>query len=307
MSKDKGEIKIFKEKGKTALEVRLVDETVWLTQKQMAELFDRETHTVIEHIKNIYSEKELAKRATTRKFRVVQIEGKRQVERNLEHFNLDVIISVGYRVKSKRGTEFRKWANKVLKDYLIEGYALNQKRLEKEVEKLRNLQSAVGLLENILDKKPLTISEATGLLKVVSEYKYGLETLDKFDHRSLTLDETTVKESWLIDYERAMKSIRDLKVKFKESTNFGVEKDKSFESSISTIYQSFDGEDLYPSIEEKAAHLLYFIVKNHSFVDGNKRIAAAIFLWFLQENGILYRDGEKRIADNALVGLYAAF
>ena len=303
MSKDKGEIKIFKEKGKTALEVRLVDETVWLTQKQMGELFEKDYKTISEHIRNIFKEKELDKKATVLKFQTVQIEGKREVKRSLEHYNLDVIISVGYRVKSKRGTEFRKWANGVLKDYLTEGYVINQKRLEKENEKLRNLQSAVGLLENILDKKPLTISEATGLLKVVSEYKYGLETLDKFDHRSLTLDETTVKESWLIDYKRAIQSIQDLKVKFKESTNFGVEKDKFFESSISTIYQSFDGEDLYPSIEEKAAHLLYFIVKNHSFVDGNKRIAASIFLWFLQENEILYRDGEKRIADNALVAL----
>ena len=303
MSKDKGEIKIFKEKGKTALEVRLVNETVWLTQKQMGELFEKDYKTISEHIRNLFKEKELDKKATVWKFQTVQIEGKREVKRSLEHYNLDVIISVGYRVKSKRGTEFRKWANRVLKDYLIEGYVMNQKRLEKENEKLRNLQSAVGLLENILDKKPLIISEATGLLKVVSEYKYGLETLDKFDHRSLTLDETTVKESWLIDYKRAIQSIQDLKVKFKESTNFGVEKDKFFESSISTIYQSFDGEDLYPSIEEKAAHLLYFIVKNHSFVDGNKRIAASIFLWFLQENGILYRDGEKRIADNALVAL----
>ena len=251
MNNDKGEIKIFEEKGKTALEVRLVDETVWLTQKQMAELFDKGVPVINEHIKNIYSDGELQENSTIRNFRIVQIEGKRKVERKLEHYNLDVIISVGYRVKSKRGIEFRKWSNKILKDYLIEGYVVNQKRLEDKVERLQDLQKTIGILESILDKKSLSATEATGLLQVVSEYKYGLETLDKFDHRSLSLDEATIEESWVIR-SWAIKAIQDLKKKFKESKNFGIEKDKSFESSIRTIYQSFDGKDLYPSIEEKS-------------------------------------------------------
>jgi len=220
-------------------------------------------------------------------------------------YSLDVIISVGYRVKSNEGTKFRIWANKILKEYLIKGYSINESRLKEQAEQLSNLKSTVNLLSKVLESKELSSDEANGLLKVVTDYTYALDILDKYDHQQLGLDNTTQDNLiFRATYEEAIKAIKTLKDKFGGSSLFGNEKDASFRSSIGTIYQSFGGVDLYPSIEEKAANLLYFVVKNHSFTDGNKRIAAYLFVWFLEKNGILYRlDESKRIADNTLVAL----
>jgi prophage maintenance system killer protein len=290
--------------GQTTIDVALDYDTVWLTQAQIVELFESSKANISEHIKNIFSSAELEENATVRNFRTVRQEGKRQVIRELEHFNLDMIISIGYRVNSIRGTQFRIWANKVLKDYLTQGYALNKKRLHEQALQFDALKQTVRLMGNISESKSLTSDEARGLLKVLTDYTYALDVLDKYDHRSLTIEATHKEPSFIATYENAMKAIYGLRDKFGGSTLFGNEKDESFKSSIATIYQSFGGNDLYPSVEEKAANLLYFVVKNHSFSDGNKRIAAFLFVWFLEKNGLLYRnDGTKRIADNALVAL----
>lgn len=291
--------------GQTAIDVTLENETLWLSQRLMAELFDKDSDTISLHIKNIYNDGELDEKATTEVFSVVQQEGKRNIKREVTHYNLDVILSVGYRVSSKRGTQFRIWANKVLKEYLVKGYALNEKRLNEESQQLAALKQTVRLMGNVLDAaQQLSNDEASGLLKVITDYTYALDVLDKYDHRSLTIEATHKEQAFTATYEEAMKAIQGLKDKFGGSSLFGNEKDESFRSSIATIYQSFGGFDLYPSVEEKAAHLLYFVVKNHSFSDGNKRIAAFLFVWFLEKNRLLYReDGTKRIADNALVAL----
>lgn len=290
--------------GQTTVDVALDHDTVWLTQAQIVELFGSSKANISEHIKSIFSSAELEENATVRKFRTVRQEGKRQVARELEHFNLDMIISIGYRVNSIRGTQFRIWANKVLKDYLTQGYALNENLLKKKTQQLDALKQTVRLLNNVVESRPLTSDEAGGLFRVLTDYAYALDVLDKYDHQALTIEATHKKSSFIATYEEAMNAIKGLRNKFGGSSLFGNEKDESFKSSIATIYQSFDEADLYPSIEEKAANLLYFIVKNHSFSDGNKRIAAFLFVWFLDKNGILYReDGFKRIADNALVAL----
>jgi prophage maintenance system killer protein len=290
--------------NKTKIEVRLKEETVWMTQKQMAELFGKNVMTINEHIKNVYKEGELERSATIRKFLIVQKEGKRLVNRELEYYSLDTIISIGYRVKSKSGTQFRIWANKILKEYLVKGYAINEILLKEKEQQLTDLKQTVKLLENVLQKKSLNSQEATGLLRVITDYTYALDVLDKYDHERLVVEETRKKEIFKINYKEARKAIGALKDKFGGSELFGNEKDKSFVGSLIGIYQTFDGKDLYPSVEEKAANLLYFITKNHSFSDGNKRIAAFIFVWFLERNKILYNDlGQKRIADNALVAL----
>ena len=216
-------------------------------------------------------------------------------------YNLDVIISVGYRVKSQRGTQFRVWANKVLKEYLIKGYAVNQ---QVKIEQLEDLKNTVHLLSNVIEHKQLTLDEANGLLRVITDYTYGLDTLDKYDFQQLEVVSTTPSREFRATYEEAMGAIHLLQEKFGSSDLFGNEKDQSFKSSINTIYQTFGGEDLYPSIEEKASMLFYLVVKNHSFSDGNKRIAAFLFLWFLEKNGILYKsDGSKLIGNNTLVAL----
>lgn len=221
-----------------------------------------------------------------------------------KYYALDVIISVGYRVKSQRGTQFRIWANKVLKAYLIKGYVVNEQKLKEQAEQFHFLKQTVNLLGNVLKNKELNSDEATGLLKVVTDYSYALDILDKYDHQQLTLEGTPDHQLFVATYEMAMKAIKELKDKFGGSSLFGNEKDDSFKGSIGTIYQSFGGIEFYPTIEDKAANLLYFVVKNHSFSDGNKRIAAYLFVWFLEKNGLLYReDGAKRIADNALVAL----
>lgn len=290
--------------GQTSIDVTLEQGTVWLTQVQMAELFESTRQNISLHINNIYKEGELSRDSTIKESLIVQKEGKRTVNRKVEQYSLDVIISAGYRVKSLRGTQFRIWANNVLKEYLIKGYALNEKRLNEQAQQLDTLKQTVRLLGNVLESKSLTSDEASGLLKVLTDYTYALDVLDKYDHRTLTIDAIHEKPSFIATYNEAMKAIQGLKEKFGGSSLFGNEKDESFKSSITTIYQSFDGNDLYPSVEEKAANLLYFVVKNHSFSDGNKRIAAFLFVWFLEKNGILYKaDGSKRIADNALVAL----
>ena len=290
--------------GETIIDVKVERDTVWLSQKLMSKLFDKDSDTIGLHIKNILIEGELQDASTTELFSVVQQEGKRSVRRTLKFYNLDMILSVGYRVNSKKGTQFRIWANKILKEYLIRGYAVNEKRLLEQAKQLESLRNTVNLLSNVLESKELSSDEAIGLLKVVTDYSYALDILDKYDHQELVIEGTTSLSLFVIDYVYAKKAIFDLKDKFGGSSLFGNEKDQSFKSSIATIYQTFDSVDLYPSVEEKAANLLYFVVKNHSFSDGNKRIAAYLFVWFLDKNKILYRkDGSKRIADNALVAL----
>lgn len=299
------EIKIYKsEDGTTEIQVQLDNETVWLSLMQLTELFQRDKSVVSRHITNIFKEKELEKSATVANFATVQIEGERSVERSVEYYNLDVIISVGYRIKSQRGTQFRIWANKILKEYLVKGFSLNEKRLLQQNEQLRQLQESVKLLGSVLNYKALSEEESVGLLKIISDYAYALDILDQYDYQNLEITETSGKETYQLTYEEAIEQIRKVKEIYGNSDLFGHEKDESFKSSVSTIYQTFNGIDLYPSIEEKAANLLYFVTKNHSFTDGNKRIAAFLFLYFMEKNGILFDQyGQKRIADNALVAL----
>lgn len=305
MNETKGEIVIYENKdGIAQIEVKLEDETVWLTQSHMQELFQQTKQNISLHISNIFNEGELAREATVKESLTVRTEGNRKVERKVEFYSLDVIISVGYRVKSKQGTQFRIWANKILKNYLTKGYAIDQKRFNEQSRQLEELKQTVKLLGNVIESKALSSDEATGLLKVVTDYAYALDVLDRYDHQALEIEATSPKELFQINYLAAINAIKGLKDKFGGSSLFGNEKDESFQGSLAAIYQTFGGKDLYPSVEEKAAHLLYFVIKNHSFSDGNKRIAAFLFIWFMENNGILYRpDGFKKIADNALVAL----
>jgi len=289
------------EDGKTEINVQLDRETVWLNLNQITDLFERDKSVISRHISNVFKEQELDKNSAVAKNATTAADGKIY---QVDYFNLDVIISVGYRIKSKRGTQFRIWANKILKEYLIKGYSLNERRLEKKTEQLKELQESVKLLGKVLNYKALTNDESIGLLKIISDYAYALDILDQYDYQSLEIKDTSGKETYQLSYDEAIKHIKMAKKAQGNSNLFGHEKDESFKSSISTIYQTFGGVDLYPSIEEKAAHLLYFITKNHSFSDGNKRIAAFLFLYFLERNGILFDEkGNKRIADNTLVAL----
>jgi len=294
--KNKGEIIIYQNPDGTAnLDVRLENDTVWLTQAQMAMLFERNQSVISRHINNIFNEGELDEKSNMHFLHIANS------DRPVVLYNLDVIISIGYRVKSQRGTQFRIWANKVLKDYVIRGYVINDKIKYKQYEELKQ---TVKLLSNVIQNKKLTADESQGLLQVITDYTYALDTLDKYDYQQLAVEETTDGEKFRATYENAMEVIGQLKNKFSSSDLFANEKDQSFKSSINTIYQTFGGEDLYPSIEEKAAMLLYLVVKNHSFSDGNKRIAAFLFLWFLEKNGILYKqNGLRLIENNALVAL----
>ncbi len=300
-----GEIIIYQAlDGKTQIEVKLEQESVWLNQYQMAELFDTDRTSIVKHIKNIYLSEELAENTTCAKIAQVRLEGKRHIQRSIDHYNLDLIISVGYRVNSKRGTQFRIWANTVLKDYLVKGYSINEKLLRDKSNQLEDLKKTVKLLGNVIENKNLNTDEATGLLKVITDYTYALDVLDKYDHQALELGPTTEKELFQINYPEAIKAIKGLHTKFGGSNLFGNEKDESFQGSLAAIYQTFGGNYVYPSVEEKAANLLYFVIKNHSFSDGNKRIAAFLFVWFMEKNGILYKpNGSRKIADNALVAL----
>lgn len=301
----KGEILIYKTiDGETQLDVKLEEETVWLTLNQISLLLLKDKSVISRHISNIFKEKELDSFSTVAKIATVQIEGKREIERVLEYYNLDVIISVGYRVKSKRGTQFRIWANRILKDYLVKGYSLNEKRLKEQSEKIKELETTLEIFSNVAENYKLEKDEFSGILKVVSDYTRALDLLDDYDHQKLKIDGTSIAGKFKIEYSSAKKVIKKLKERFGGSDLFGKEKDQSFKSTVNVIYQTFGKKELYPSLEDKAAHLLYFTIKNHSFVDGNKRIAAAIFLWFLEMNNYLYgKDRRKRIADNALVAL----
>ena len=302
---DESAIKIFQtDDGKTEIQVVIQSDTVWLSQKQIADLFEKDADTVGLHLRNIYKTGELLEKATTEKYSVVQKEGDRNVTRSLKLYNLDAIISVGYRVNSQRGVQFRIWANQVIKDYLIKGYALNERRLKSQNEQLNSLKESVLILTKIVNQKKLSPDESEGLLKIITDYAFALDILDQYDYQKLKISDTSDKELYRITYQEAKDHIKRLREIYGNGPLFGKEKDNSFQSSISTIYQTFDGKDLYPSIEEKAANLLYLITKNHSFVDGNKRIAAFMFLLFLEKNNLLYTETrDKRIADNALVAL----
>ena len=284
------------EDGQTQIDVRLENDTVWLNTNQMSILFDREESNIRRHIINVFKEGELVKENNVH---FLHVNG---VKKPVPFYTLDVIISVGYRVKSHRGVRFRQWANKILKDYLVKGYAVNQRIHKEQIGELRQL---VGMLGRTIQNQPLmTDDETNALFEVVTDYTYALDTLDNYDYERLTIDKTTQEDKFHATYENAMQAINGLREKFGGSTLFGNEKDESFKSSIGQIYQTFGGKELYPSVEEKAAMLLYLVTKNHSFSDGNKRIAATLFLWFLNNNRILYRpDGSKRIADNTLVAL----
>ena len=288
--------------GQTTVDVRMEGDTVWLSQAQMAELFQTDRTSILRHIKNIYKTGELEEDSTCAFFAQVRTEGKRTVIRQIPYYNLDLIISVGYRVNSLRGTQFRIWANRVLKEYLLKGYAVNKALTEQRYTELKQLVAVLGRTVKV--HETLTSDDALNLIEVVSDYAYALDTLDKYDYQQLAVEQTTNEAKFHATYEGAMQAIEELKTKFGGSQWFAHEKDDSFKSSIGQIYQTFGGEDLYPSVEEKAAMLLYLVTKNHSFSDGNKRIAATLFLWFMAGNGILYNpDGTKRIADNTLVAL----
>lgn len=298
-------IEIFKsDDGTTEIEVRIDKDTVWLNQYQISELFLTDRTSIGRHITNIYRTNELNEKATSAKTAQVRKEGNRTVTRQIGIYNLDIILSIGYKVHSERGRQFRVWANKILSEYLINGFALNERKLKEQNEQLKELQDSVKILGKVLEFKELTNDESVGLLKIISDYAYALDILDQYDYQSLEIKETSGKETYQLTYEEAMNQIMLAKKAHGNSDLFGHEKDKSFQSSVSTIYQTFEGNDLYPSIEEKAANLLYLVTKNHSFTDGNKRIAAFLFLYFLERNGILYdKNGKKRIADNTLVAL----
>ncbi|MCI7597298.1 MAG: virulence protein RhuM/Fic/DOC family protein [Bacteroidales bacterium] len=304
MNKDELDNKIViyqTEDGKTQLDVKFENETVWLTQAQMTELFQTTKQNISLHINNIFKEGELDSKATVKEYLTVQHEGKRTVRRKVKYYDLDVIISVGYRVKSIRGTRFRQWATSVLRDYLIKGYAINQRIRE---ENYRQMVQLVRSMARTVKLQDLSKEVRNALLDVVVDYTFALDRLDDYDYQRLSIPESSTEEKFHATYEGAMKVLAELREKFGGSGLFANEKDDSFKSSIGQIYQTFGGQDLYPTVEEKAAMLLYLVTKNHSFSDGNKRIAATLFLWFMNENGILYDDmHNKRIDDATLVAL----
>ncbi|NCT57682.1 MAG: virulence protein RhuM/Fic/DOC family protein [Legionella sp.] len=295
------------EDGSLKTEVPIHNDTVWLTQKQMSELFATSTDNIGLHVKNIYAEGELPEQATTEDYSVVRLEGKRRVKRQVKHYNLDAIISVGYRVNSKKGTQFRIWANKVLKEYLVQGYALDQERLNKQKHQLQELQKTIDLFQEA-QSKLLSQSEATGLLSVLTDYAHSFVLLNQYDTGNFPEEGLNTHITAEITLVEAMAAVQDLKQNLmtqQEATElFGRPKDQGFAGILGNIVQSFGGEYLYPSIEEQAAHLLYFIIKNHPFTDGNKRIGAFMFVWFLQRNQHhLKSTGEAKINDNALVAI----
>lgn len=298
---NKGEIIIYQTPdGNTSLDVKLENNTVWLDQYQMAELFNTDRTSIVRHVNNIYKTDELERKATCAKIAQVQKEGNRKVERRINYYNLDMIISVGYRINSKRGIQFRIWANKVLKEYLVKGFVISQ---QAKVKQLQEALDSIKILTGIASRQ-VSDDQAKGILQVINDYALGLDILDQYDHQKLAIEESDTKEQFRATYENAKEAIKELYDKFGGSNLFGNEKDQSFKSSINTIYQTFDGVELYSSVELKSAMLLYLVTKNHSFSDGNKRIAAFLFIWFLDKNGILYNlDGTKRIENNALVAL----
>jgi prophage maintenance system killer protein len=293
----KGEVVIYKAADGPMIDVRLDQDTVWLTQKQMSGLFETERSVITKHLKNIFKSGELEEKSNVQKMHIANS------DKPVAFYNLDIIISLGYRVNSKRGTQFRIWATRVLRRHLVEGYTLNEKRLTAQQDKIRKLQDAARLMGNIALLEGIS-DEAKGIVQIISEYSKALGILDDFDHQRLAVPKGTRKSKYRLTYEEARLVIEQMKIKFHDSALVGQEKDKSFQGTIGGIYQTIGGKDVYPTLEEKAAHLLYFVTKNHSFVDGNKRIAAALFVCFLQKTGLLLtKDGRKRIDDNALVAL----
>lgn len=292
MNETQGEVLLYQTAdGGPALDVRLEQETVWLTQAQMAELFGRERSVITRHANNVFKEGELDEKSNVQ---ILHIAGS---DRPVTFYNLDVIISVGYRVKSQRGTQFRIWATNVLRRHLVQGYTVHEKRL-------KELNQAVRLIADVAQRRTLSGDEATALLNVVGDYAYALEVLDDYDHQRVRLGEVLAGPVAALGLEEARQVIARMGERFGASGLFGREKDGGLAGSLAAVMQTFGGQEVYPSLEQKAAHLLYFLVKNHHFVDGNKRIAAALFLWFLEKNRALYRaDGGKRIADNALVAM----
>ncbi len=295
MGKELSELVLYKSAdGAVRLDVRLTDETIWLSQAQVADLFSTERSVITKHLRNVFNSGELDKNSVCAKFAHTATDGKAY---QTQFYNLDAVISVGYRVNSKRGTEFRIWATNVLKQHIVQGYTVNAKRL-------KELKQTLKLAADISKRKALTGDEASILLQTVSDYAAALNLLDDYDHQRVTISKTSRRQAKAVTYDETQRLIDAMRQKFGDSAVFGKEKDQSLHSSLNAVMQSFDGKDVYPSVEEKAAHLLYFMVKNHSFVDGNKRIAAAVFLRFADKNGLLRdRDGVKRIADNALVAM----
>jgi prophage maintenance system killer protein/predicted XRE-type DNA-binding protein len=293
--------------GSTRLEVNLYEDTIWLAQSQLAELFDVNVPAVSKHVRNILESGELDALATVSKMERVQIEGERRVKRSQVLYNLDMIISIGYRVNSAKATSFRIWATQVLKDHIVKGYTVNEQRFREQAEKMTDMRRTVELLARTLANQELVSDTGKDVLRVIADYAYALTLLDRYDHGTLAIEGTTRTALHVIDYEEAIGIVATMKGENVHSTFgglFGLEKDQGFKSALGAIYQTFGGEELYPSVEEKGANLLYFVVKNHAFSDGNKRIAAALFIYLLGVNGILYRsDGSKRLADNALVAL----
>lgn len=288
--------------GSTRLEVSLHGDTIWLAQSQLAELFDVNVPAISKHARNILVSGELQGSSTVSKMERVQVEGGRKIKRSQVLYNLDMIISIGYRVNSAKATQFRIWATKVLKDHIVKGYTVNEQRFREQAEKFAEMRRTVELLARTLANQELVSETGKDVLRVITDYAYALNLLDRYDHGTLTIEETTRKALHVIDYDEAIGIVASMKGEF--DGLFGIEKDQGFKSALGAIYQTFGGEELYPSVEEKGANLLYFVVKNHAFSDGNKRIAAALFIYFLGTNGILYRqDGSKRLADNALVAL----
>lgn len=302
-NKSKGEIIIYtSEDGKISLDTKLENNTIWLTQKDMAELFGVKTPAINKHLNNIYQEGELSQDATISILEIVQKEGKRNVKRQKAFYNLDAIISVGYRVNSSRATQFRIWATNVLKEYLIKGYAINKKLLNDKQEKIKTLQTTVSLLTRSLTNQIESLDDAQQVAKILDNFAKGLDLLDNFDHKTLDVKGSTQKEAVIIPVKEFLSVINEMKSEF-ASDVFANPKDDSFESSVNQIYQTFGGNDCYPTLEEKAAMLLYLITKNHSFSDGNKRIAASCFLYFLEKNGILYKNNLPIIDNGTLFAL----
>ncbi len=289
--KEQNQIEIYQANdGTTQIDVQFEQETVWLNRNQLVSLFDRDIKTIGKHINNVFKEGELSKEATVAKYATVQKEGDRQVTRDVEHYNLDVIISVGYRVKSQRGTQFRIWANNVLKDYLVKGYSINEKRLAQKEQEVQILKNGINILSRAIEEK----TEDNEWLAVFAK---GLSLLDDYDHEQLDAKGLTKREASYPSLEDYQKIINQMLAEF-DSDVFGKEKDKSFQSSVAQIAKGFGEDDFYPTLEEKATMLLYLIVKNHSFVDGNKRIAAACFLKFLQQNNMLFNSQQQPLISN---------
>ncbi|MDZ7585424.1 MAG: virulence protein RhuM/Fic/DOC family protein [Thiobacillus sp.] len=295
MSTGLGEIILYRAAdGGPALDVRLERESVWLSLNQLADLFGRDKSVISRHLRNVFKEGELVRTEVVAKNATTASDGKIY---QVEYFNLDAIISVGYRVNSLRGTQFRIWATNVLRQHLVQGYTVHERRL-------KELNQAVRLVADVAHRRTLSGDEATALLEVVADYAYALEVLDDYDHQRVRLGDVSPGPVAALALDEARQVILRMGERFGATGLFGREKDEGLEGSLSAVMQTFGGQEVYPSLEEKAAHLLYFLVKNHHFVDGNKRIAAALFLWFLQKNLALYRaDGGKRIADNALVAM----